>query len=68
MLAAESNTMKSSRDCLRSKGLREGRAVAQAVSRRPLTAEVRLRTRVNRRGESGIGTGFSPKVNVKLSR
>jgi hypothetical protein len=41
-----------------------GRAMAQAVSRRPLTAEVRVRSRVNPceicGGQSGIGTGFSP--------
>jgi hypothetical protein len=45
-----------------------GRAVAQAVSRRPLTAEARIRTRVNPcgicDGQSGIGTGFSPSSSV----
>jgi hypothetical protein len=38
--------------------------MAQVVSRRPLTAEARVRARVNPRGicggQSGIGTGFSP--------
>jgi hypothetical protein len=38
--------------------------MAQAVSGRPLTAESRVRTRVNPCGicgeESGTGTGFSP--------
>jgi hypothetical protein len=41
-----------------------GRAMAQVVSRRPLTAEARLRDRVNPcgvcGGQSGTGTGFSP--------
>jgi hypothetical protein len=41
-----------------------GRAMAQVVSRRPLTAEARVRSRVNPRGicggQSGTGTGFSP--------
>jgi hypothetical protein len=39
-----------------------GRAVAQAVSRRPLTAESQVRARVNPcgicGGQSGAGTGF----------
>jgi hypothetical protein len=39
-----------------------GRAMAQAVSRRPLTAEVRVHARVNPceicGGQSGTGTGF----------
>jgi hypothetical protein len=42
--------------------------VAQAVSRRPLTAEARVRARVNLRGifcgQSGTGTGFSPSSSV----
>jgi hypothetical protein len=40
-----------------------GRAMAQAVSRRPLTAEVRFRSRVSPCGicvgRCGTGTGFS---------
>jgi hypothetical protein len=40
------------------------RAMAQVVSRRPLTAEARVRARVNPcgicGGQSGTGTGFSP--------
>jgi hypothetical protein len=42
--------------------------MAQAVSRRPLTAESRVRTRVNPcgicGGQSGTGTGFSPSSSV----
>jgi hypothetical protein len=45
-----------------------GRAMAQAVSRRPLTAEARVRSRVGQRGicggQSGTGTGFSPSILV----
>jgi hypothetical protein len=45
-----------------------GRAMAQAVSRRPLTAEARIRARVNPcgicGGHSGTGTGFSPSSSV----
>jgi hypothetical protein len=41
-----------------------GRAMAQAVSRRPPIAEARVRSRVSPRGicggQSGTGTGFSP--------
>jgi hypothetical protein len=41
-----------------------GRAMAQAVSRRPLTAEARVRSRVSPcgvcGGQSGTGTGLSP--------
>jgi hypothetical protein len=44
---------------------RNGRAMTQAVSRRPLTTEVRVRSRVSPcdicRGQSGTGTGFSPE-------
>jgi hypothetical protein len=49
-----------------------GRAMAQAVSHRPLTAEARVRSRVSPceicGGQSGTGTGFSqscrfPPVN-----
>jgi hypothetical protein len=39
--------------------------MAQVVSRRPLTAEARARARVNPcgicGGQSGTGTGFSPR-------
>jgi hypothetical protein len=46
----------------------EGRAMAQVVSRRPLTAEARVRARVNPCGicgaQSGTGTGFSPSSSV----
>jgi hypothetical protein len=42
--------------------------MAQAVSRRPLTAEVRVRSRVGQcgisGGQSGTGTGFSPSTSV----
>jgi hypothetical protein len=42
--------------------------MAQVVSRRPLTAEARVRARVNPceicGGQSGIGTGFSPSSSV----
>jgi hypothetical protein len=42
----------------------EGRAIAQVVSRRSLTAEARVRAPVNPcgvcGGQSGTGTGFSP--------
>jgi hypothetical protein len=45
-----------------------GRAVAQAVSRRPLTAEALVRSRVSPcgicGGQSGTGTGFSPRTSV----
>jgi hypothetical protein len=45
-----------------------GRAMAQAVIRRPLTAEARVRPRVSPRGicggQSGTGTGFSPSASV----
>jgi hypothetical protein len=40
--------------------------MAQAVSRRPLTAEARVRSRVSPcgiyGGQSGTGTGFFPRV------
>ena len=46
----------------------EGRAMAQAVSRRPLTAEARVRSRVCPcgicGGQSGTGTGFSTSTLV----
>jgi hypothetical protein len=42
--------------------------MAQAVSRRPLTAEARVRSRVGPcgfcGGQSGTGTGFSPSTSV----
>jgi hypothetical protein len=42
--------------------------MAQAVSRRPLTAEARVRSRVSPcgifRGQSGTGSGFSPSTSV----
>ena len=45
-----------------------GSAMAQAVSRRPLTAEARLRSRVGPcgicGGQSGTGTGFSTSTPV----
>jgi hypothetical protein len=45
-----------------------GRTMAQAVSRRPLTAEARVRSRVSPcGGQSGAGTGFSPRV-LRFSR
>jgi hypothetical protein len=43
-------------------------AMAQAVSHRPLTAEARVRVRVNPcgicGGQSGTGTGFSPSSSI----
>jgi hypothetical protein len=42
--------------------------MAHAVSRRPLTPEARIRSRVSPRGicggQSGAGTGFSPSTSV----
>jgi hypothetical protein len=42
--------------------------MAQAVSRRPLTAEARVRSRVSPRGicggQSGTGTGLFPSTSV----
>jgi hypothetical protein len=47
-----------------------GRAMAQVVSRRPLTADARVRARVNPcgifGGQCGTGTGFSPSYSVFL--
>jgi hypothetical protein len=47
---------------------RLGPAMTQVVSRRPLTAEARVRARVNPRGicggQIGTGTGFSPSSSV----
>jgi hypothetical protein len=46
----------------------KGRAMAQAVSSRPLTAEARVRSRVNPcgicGGQSSTGTGISPSASV----
>jgi hypothetical protein len=46
----------------------KGRAMAQVASRRPLTAEARARALVNPcgicGGQSGTGTGFSPRSSV----
>jgi hypothetical protein len=51
-----------------SSSLRFGRTVAQAVSRRPLTAEARIRARASPSGicggQSGTGTGFSPSFSA----
>ena len=45
-----------------------GRAMAQAVSRRPFTTEARVRSLVSPcgicGGQSGTGTGFSPSMSV----
>jgi hypothetical protein len=42
--------------------------MAQAVSRRPLTADARVRSRVSTcgicGGQSGTGTGFSPSTSI----
>jgi hypothetical protein len=50
----------------------EGCAMARAVSRQPLTAESRVRARVNPceicGGQSGTGTGFSSNFSVFLLR
>jgi hypothetical protein len=47
-----------------------GRFMAQAVSRRPFTAEARICARVGPcvicGGQSGTGTGFSPSSSVYL--
>ena len=46
----------------------EGRAMTQAVSRRYLTAEARVRSQAGPceicSGQSGIGTGFSPRTSA----
>jgi hypothetical protein len=46
----------------------DGRTMAQAVNRRPHTAEARFRSRVSIcgvcGGQSGTGTGFSPSTPV----
>jgi hypothetical protein len=46
--------------------LNQGRAIAQAVNRRPLTAEARVRSRLSPCGICGgqSGTGFSPITSV----
>jgi hypothetical protein len=41
-----------------------GRAMAQAVSRRPPTAEARVSPCGICGGQSGTGTGFSPSTSV----
>jgi hypothetical protein len=43
-----------------------GRAMAQAVSRRPLTSEAQVRSRISPCGICGTGTGFSPSTSVFL--
>jgi hypothetical protein len=49
-----------------------GRVMAQAVSRRPLTVQARVRFRVSPcgicGGQSGTGTGFSPSTSVFLCK
>jgi hypothetical protein len=53
------------------KGPADGRAMAQAVSRRPLTAEARVRSRFNPcgicGGQSGTGTGPPPPRVLRFS-
>jgi hypothetical protein len=53
---------------LRYQGANNGRAIAKAVSRQPLTAEARVRARVSPcgicGGQSGTGTGFSLSSSV----
>jgi hypothetical protein len=48
----------------------EGRAVVQAISRRPLTAEARGRSQISPYGicgrQSGTGIGFFPSTSVLL--
>jgi hypothetical protein len=48
--------------------MQQGRAMTQAVSRRPLTAEARVRSRVSPCGicgrQSGTGEDFSPSTSV----
>jgi hypothetical protein len=48
--------------------MNSGHAMAQVVSRRPLTMEAWVRARVNPcgicGGQSGTGTGFSPSSSV----
>jgi hypothetical protein len=50
-----------------SKSWEQGRAMAQAVSRRPPTAEARVRSRVGPcgicSGQSGTGTGFPLSIS-----
>jgi hypothetical protein len=53
--------------CLKVLTVEAGRAMAQAVSRRPLTAKARVRCRVSPCeicGQSDTGTGFSPSTSV----
>jgi hypothetical protein len=47
--------------------LQTGHAVAKAVSRRLLTAETRLRSRVIPCGIYGAGMGFSPELFTENS-
>jgi hypothetical protein len=53
---------------MEAEGTSEGRVTAQAVSRRPLTAETRIRARVSLcevcGGQSGTGTGCSLSFSV----
>jgi hypothetical protein len=57
-------SVKMSSESLNLEDLRDGRAMARAVSRRPLTAEARVRFWISPYGicggQSGTGTGFPP--------
>jgi hypothetical protein len=70
--------LKLSRICCRAKSVTDswfmvlmvvvGPAIAQGVSRRPPTAEARVRSRLSPcgicSGQNGTGTGFSPSTSV----